>query len=518
MDPNNRLVTLVGPPGVGKTCLSQAIAYELLEKFPDGTFFIPLASLLDSKLLVPMILKSIGIVKHKSISPQQQLIQAFTQKHSLLILDNIDHLIKNTNSLVHQLLSACPHLKIIITSREILHLAGERIILVPGLEIPSESQLLSKDINSVSQVSSIKLFAERATYARPGFSINTHNINTVAAICRQLDGLPLAIELLAACIDLMTPQELISHMNGQFVLHVRSQHHLSTHQDTLFQAINWSYDWLTSQEKRLFTCLSVFRGGFTLAMVEECLSDIYTHAEITDITASMFAKSLIQREMDLSGKPRFHILTILQQFITERLADNEDLNIARQNHLRFFHQFAESAYRQIHEPDQVLWLDKITLEQDNLRAALDLCLKNINAHIAIPILIVLGWLWFLRGNYSEMFYWFGEIDAMIDVNRRSVEYTELLILIARAKLLIGEYDQARNMLKESLDIASKLGKTADVALADALSLLGLMIATSNGQITRANFLVEQCLGLHKKIVIYMEWLWICLSSVASPAR
>ena len=163
------------------------------------------------------------------------------------------------------------------------------------------------------------------------------------------------------------------------------------------------------------------------------------------------------------------------------------------------HHFAESAYSQIHGPDQVLWLDKIALEQDNLRAALEFCLVIKNPQVSIPILTVLYWLWFLRGNYSELFYWFGEIESLMVGNHRSVEFAQLLILNANLKLLAGEHDQARNLLKKSLDIGSKLGKTGDIVVADALSLLSLMIATINGQVTKANFLVEQCLDLHRKI-------------------
>ena len=498
-DSNVRLVTLAGPPGVGKTHLSQGIAHAIHQQFPEGVFFVSLASIKGENLIAATILKSLGMKGPTTKSSLESLIHAVADKQTLLILDNIEHLIKPASKLIYKLLMACPRLKILATSREVLRLNGEQVYPVLPLEIPTELQLKSLDINTASQFSALALFTERARAVQPTFSLNQENLQAVVKICEQLDGLPLAIELLATRIKLMTPQVLLSHMNRQFILTVKAPRPFPPHQETLSLAIQRSYDLLTASEKRLLTLLSVFSGGVSLSMIERTFSAIFQPDELNDLITSLLDKSLLQSKSGLLAEHRLSMFNTINLFATEQLANSGDFATARQCHFHYFHNMAETAYREIHHSDQLKWISQIDIEQDNFKAALEYALSINNLPASIIILNTLGWLWFLSGNYSELVTWFEKNNSRMVGNYSTEQYAALLNLIAQSMIYMGEPDRARSLLKDSLVIAARLGENNDDVIADAMSLFGFIMSVASGRMPKARFFIEQALTLHQKI-------------------
>ena len=241
----------------------------------------------------------------------------------LIVLDNVEHLVDETATLVSDLLLACPRLKILTTSREALRIPGEWLYSVPTLSTPAETQLQAIDMETVSQYAALTLFAERARAVHSDFALNAENIEAVANICTQLDGLPLAIELIAARIRLMSPQALLERLSDQFTLHADGMRAVSARQKTLYGAIAWSYDLLSREEQNLFVRLSVFSGGFTLDAAETIFSRIITNKSVSDLIASLLDKSLLQHTLnhEASGEPRFNMLVTIQQFALDRYAE-----------------------------------------------------------------------------------------------------------------------------------------------------------------------------------------------------
>lgn len=470
-DENIRLVTLIGPPGVGKTRLSHEVARQILPKFNDGVYYVALATLDLPNLLALTILQSLDFDDVHTQVPTERLKYKIADKEMLLVLDNVEHLIETTGILVHELLQACPNLKILITSREVLRVAGERVYPVPPLRIPSESQIPSLDIDTALQYGAVRLFAERARAVQPSFSLNLNNMQEIIAICTRLDGLPLAIELLAAHINLFSTHTLLSRLNHQYVLHTPGGRSLSPHQKTLYQAIDWSYSLLTPDEKWIFSYLSSFAGGFTLEAIERSFSDTPYPSEIADITASLVEKSLIQRTVDKYGKVRLYLLTIVQQFAAEQLDKSGETTTAQKRHLDYFLGFCSTIIREIHGSDQASWINRLEVEQDNLRAALNLSISEGQTLAALILLTVLGWLSIMRGYYSEIFCWFDEVQALPDINDYPREYAELLVLVGRVKGILGDDDDSRTIFKQSLDIGRNLGLQGESIVKDVLSQL-----------------------------------------------
>src|SRR6185503_12191144 len=291
-NPKVRLVTLIGPPGIGKTRLSIETARAALSDFPDGVFFVALAPLEDPNLIASAVAQALGYVGARNISTTEQLKEGMGDKQMLLVLDNCEHLIENVASLAVELLSACPQLKIIATSRESLRIPGEWLYAVPAFDLPTERSSL--DVESASNYPALTLFAERARAVRSDFSLNADNIETIAAICARLDGLPLVIELIAARMRLMTPQALLARLSRQFVLTADGMRAASERQKTLYNAIDWSYKLLPPKEQKLFVYLSVFSGGFTLEAVEAMFSRRMTEKSLPNLIALLLDKSLLK--------------------------------------------------------------------------------------------------------------------------------------------------------------------------------------------------------------------------------
>jgi len=265
----DRLVTLTGPGGVGKTRLSIEAARMVQAEFQDGTFFVGLAVLNDPSLIARTIVQALGFVDARNLPAGKQLLEGIDSRRMLLVLDNCEHLIEG----VTVLLSTCPHIKIIATSRESLRIPGEWLYTVPTLGILEENVPL--DLETASKSPVLMLFAERARAVRSDFVLTTDNVRTVSRICMQLDGLPLAIELIGARIRLMPPRALLERLSSQFILNADGIRSTAERQKTLNNAIRWSYNLLLEEEQKLFAYLSVISGGFTLDIVEAMFSPTF---------------------------------------------------------------------------------------------------------------------------------------------------------------------------------------------------------------------------------------------------
>ena len=290
-----RLVTLVGPPGIGKTRLSIESARAALPDFPDGVFFVPLASLDDPNLIPSAMAQALGYVGARNLSTTEQLKEGIGDKNILLVLDNCEHLIEVVASLTSDLLSACSHLKILATSRESLRILGEWLYAIPAFDLPTEGSSLA--VENVSKSPALMLFAERA----------------------RLDGLPLVIELIAARIRLMTPHALLERLSAQFVLTADGMRAASERQKTLRNAIDWSYGLLPPEEQKLFAYLSVFSGGFTLDTVEAMFSQFSMNKPVPNLIASLLDKSLLQPDTAERTETRYTMLMTIQEFARTRL-------------------------------------------------------------------------------------------------------------------------------------------------------------------------------------------------------
>jgi predicted ATPase/transcriptional regulator with XRE-family HTH domain len=463
-DPGTRLVTLMGPPGIGKTRLSVEVARQVLSDFPDGVFFIALAPLDDPNRVAQTVVQTLGFVEMGRKPPFERLKDGIGDKHMLLVLDNLEHLIEDAATLVGQLLVNCPRLKILTTSREALRVPGEWLYPVPVLNIPTTAQLQSIDVEMAMQFAALTLFAERARALRPDFVLNADNIQAVANICAQLDGLPLAIELIAARIRLMSPQALLERLSSQFTLYADGMRAVSARQKTLHNAIAWSYDLLADEEQKLFAHLSVFIGGFTLDAAESVYSRTSSTKTVPDLIASLLDKSLFQRTFQASGEPRFTMLVTIQQFARDQLRCMGDETEIQNRHLAHFVDFAERANQEMHGPDQFRWLDRLEVEHDNLRAAWDYAIES-DAEVALRLASALLDFWSMRGNPSEGRQWSAQLLERTNEWGQTVRRARLLGVAGW--LAYHQYDLvwARQLLEEALSIARTSGDEKEITLA-----------------------------------------------------
>jgi predicted ATPase/DNA-binding XRE family transcriptional regulator len=394
----NRLVTLTGAGGIGKTRLSIEAARVALAEFPDGVFFVALAPLTDPNLIARTVIQALGFVEVGNLPAEQQLREGIGSKRMLLVLDNCEHLIDAVAALASDLLSTCPHIKIIATSRESLRIPGEWLYAVPALGIMPEKDT-PLDWETASKSPMLILFAERARAVRSDFVLTAENVKIVSTICMQLDGLPLAIELIAARMHLMSPQALLDRWSGQFILNADGMRSTSERQKTLNNAIRWSYSLLTGDEQKLFAYLSMFSSGFTLDAAEAMFSQIFNGKSISNLVASLFDKSLLQRALEREA--RYTMLVTIQEFARERLLEMGEETEVRDRHLTYFCELAKQARPGLRGAGQLAWLDRLDDEYGNIRAALNWAQESGAIAEGLRLAADLEWFWLWRTHLQE---------------------------------------------------------------------------------------------------------------------
>ncbi|MDP8908195.1 MAG: AAA family ATPase, partial [Chloroflexota bacterium] len=390
-----RLVTLTGPGGVGKTRLALRVAEDLAD-FPDGIWFVALAPVRDPTLVAPTIAQALG-VRQVAEQPVEQGIAAFlSDRSTLLILDNFEHVL-DAGPLVVTLLSTCPSLTVLATSRAVLRISGEHVFAVPPLAMPDTERRAPLD--QLLAAEAIRLFAERAAASASDFAITADNAQVVGAICRRLDGLPLAIELAAARVNSLSPTLLLGRLDEQLRLLTGGPRDQPPRLRSMRDAIAWSYDLLDSEEQVLFRRLAVFVGGWTLEAAE-VVAATSADTSLLDTLASLIGKSLVRQEPAADGTSRYTMLETVREFALERLAESGEEAAIRQRHAEVFAALAEQAEMLLFTGN-ARWIKRLTLDHANPRAALAWAIEHGATETALRLVGALMPFWFLRGEFAE---------------------------------------------------------------------------------------------------------------------
>ena len=484
-----RLVTLTGAGGVGKTRLALEVANEAASGFPDGVAFVALAPIADSDLLVPTIGQALGL-REAGGRPVRELVYGYLrEKHLLLVLDNLEHLLEAAPE-VATLLTSSPLLKILATSRAPLRLRGEREYPVAPLTAPDPA--LTPDVETVFEAPAAGLFVERALDANPSFSLTQKNAATVAAICWRLGGLPLALELAAARVRFLGPTELLSHLDQ--ALEAGGARDLPERQRTMRATLDWSYELLSEPEQSLFRRLSVFSGGWTLEAAEAVGAGGDVPREgVLGLLGSLVEQSLVVATPGTDGDGiRYRLLEPVRQYALERLEHSGEGVDARRRHAQFFLALAEAARPQVRGRDQVLWLGRLEREHDNLRVALTWAISVGEAEIAARLGWALEVFWWIRGYQHEGRRWMEQVLVMRDQLSLLLQTRAVMAAMTTA---YGEADDAavERYAAELMDLLRRLGSDP---YAEAFARAGLgLVAIKRGDYRRAAAHLEEALPL-----------------------
>ncbi len=481
---NVRLVTLLGPGGVGKTSLSIKIADAILQHFIGGVCFVSLASILDPMLVLPTIAQGLGMQESGPQSIIEQMQSALRDTSFLLILDNFEQIIAAA-PLIEELLLACPGLKVLATSRTVLHLRAENEYLITPLETPDPSQI--DEPESLMQYPAIALFVQRAQSIMPSFQLTPNNAQAVARICTRLDGLPLAIELAAARIKLLSPQVLLPRLTQDFQLLQNDVHNVPGRQHGLHETIQWSYDLLDEQEQWFFRHLSVFSGGCTLEVADILLSNEQT-SDSLNIIASLIDKSLLQRDEQESEIPRFVMLETIREYGLHRLQAQGEREESLNAHANYFLALVEEAKAYLNGIQQVMWLTRLEQEKENLRAALTWLIRQKKTEQALRFCEAFGKFCGLRGYWGEEQHWLQAVLILAwPLEARAIR-AKVLRRAGHLAYRLRNLVLARELFEESVTLSRIQDDKQN--LAGALVGLGWVVYRQNDLATASTLLRE----------------------------
>jgi predicted ATPase/DNA-binding SARP family transcriptional activator len=464
------LVTISGVGGIGKTRLAIEAARRLTGEFAHGVVFVELSSLLEPELVVPAIARAFGVAAQDA-----ELVDAIgwrvARRSLLVVLDNLEHLLSAAPT-VASLFSAAPRVKVLVTSRAVLHVSGEHEVPLAPLEVP----VARAELDAVRAVSSVTLFVQRSRAAGvPDFELTPQNVEAVAEICRRLDGLPLAIELAAARAKLLSPEAMLARPGRRLELLAVGARDAPARQQTLRATIDWSFELLDDHERRLFSRLAVFAGGWTLEAAEAVCG-----APVIETLSSLVDKSLVFRTG--VADDRFTMLDVIYEYALEQLDARGETDELRRRHSAFFGDLALAAEPELEGEHAAAWLERLERDHENLRAALDWSVEREDAEWHLRVAVALCRYWYVRGRVAEGARRLAAALARIPVDSSPLR-ANALRRRAVLELRAGASDEAVRCLEESLEIAHALGDRR----ATATALLSLAGALANaGELERAS--------------------------------
>jgi predicted ATPase len=486
------LVTLTGPAGTGKSRLGIQIALDLRDQFSDGVFMVGLENIRDPELVIPTIAKTLNITETTSGLTLFELLKAqLNQKQMLLLLDNFEQILGAAPE-VANLLEACPSTKILVTSRAPLHLRAEKELLIPPLKVPPHKE--TYDLEPLSQYSAVELFIQRCQAVKADFQVTNDNAPAIAEICQQLDGLPLAIELAAARIKLMSPKVLLSRLGHRFEILRGGTIDLPERQQTMYSAIDWSYSLLEENEKRLLQHLSVFRGGWTLdAAISLCDAACMDEQKIMESLEMLVDNNLIRLPDETSSEPRLRMLESIREFAYKRLQESGESEAIHQAHAEYFASMAQKAEKEKYgSREQLNWRLRLEAELDNMRSAMDWALDKKQYACELRIATGLWRFWWTHGYWREGIHW---IELGLAGNGSVPGEVKAKALTRMGWMLnkVGYSTRGIESLKEAVALWRQLDDQAGLALALS-NLGGVMVSFDSSQ---AITVLEEALKIRK---------------------
>jgi non-specific serine/threonine protein kinase len=495
---DSHLVTLTGPGGSGKTRLALQAAGQLIHVYPNGVWWIDLVSLEDPSLVPQTVARVMNVSETGNETVLSALMVHLQDKLSLLVLDNCEHLIEACAEFADSLLHTCPGVRILATSQEGLGIDGESVFQVPTLSVPSKQTEL--EIKDLGKFEAIQLFTKRAEAARPEFRLTDENSSGVVHICCQLDGIPLAIELAAARVKMLTVSQIVDRLDDRFHLLTSGRRTALPHHQTLRAMIDWSYGLLDEAERTLFHRLATFVGGWTLEAAEKVCSDGRLDAsDVLDLLTQLEEKSIVSVDRRRGLDLRYRFLETIRQYAQEKLFETGETDKLKDHHLEYFLELAENANLNLEGPDQAIWLDRLEADHDNLRAALEWSLsRDDGTGLSLRLAVPLGEFWKVRGFIKE-----GRDRLKIVLNSPGAnvitnERGYLLEEAATLAYLQSDYSACRSLWQESLSIFQRIGPEG--RRGEAIVLTGLAnTAMEVGDYEIAPRLFKQALAILREV-------------------
>ena len=527
-----RLLTLTGPGGTGKTRLALEVAHRQLPSFPDGVWFVDLSAITDPSVVLTEIAVALDLTRDPGASVFECLEQDLHDKTLLLVLDNFEQVLDAAMAIEH-LLSHAPAMKVMVTSRSVLSVYGEREYPVPPLQLPEPRPQPS--IEALSHSEAVALFVERARAVRPDFMVNAENAEAIAEICSRVDGLPLAIELAAVRVNVLTPQAMLPRLDERLSLLTSGPRSLPERQRTLRGAIDWSYQLLDEPERKLFARLATFWGGGSLEAIEAvCDSDL--GAPVLDVLSTLVDDSLLRRMETRDGEVRFQMLETIREFAMERLGEEPDAAAVADRHARHYLSLAVQAEEHLVGDEQKSWLDRFDREHDNIRSALKWAVRSGNVETGQEAAGAIWRFWHQRGHLMEgrkklehlldasegqggtearfkaltgaggLAYWQNDYAATERYYTEALAIArelgsqraiaEALYNLSYSDRIGGNEEAGFAKLREVLEIARSIGDRQ--LTADSLQLLGNQ-ALRQGEPKEGLAMVEEALGIYREL-------------------
>jgi predicted ATPase len=444
----NRLVTLTGPGGTGKTRLAFAVGEQVLDSFRDGTYAVHLSSLEDPMLVASTIAQALGLREHGAIPIQETIEDYLAAKEVLLILDNFEHLIEAA-PIVAELLQAAPHIKILVTSRTPLRVRGEQAYAVPPMALPDPGRV--EPLGTLMRYEAVDLFVQRARSAIPSFSLTAETAGVIAEICHRLDGLPLPIELAAARIRMMSPEQILTRLDAALSFLKGGARDLPQRQRTLRDAISWSYDLLDPPHRAFFARLGVFAGGFDLAAVDDVTgADTDLDIDSLDAVEVMLDASLVRRTSSSAGDVRLRLLHTVREFAVDRLRDAGEDTQTRDRHAKWALRLAEDAAPRFTTGSEVP--GRMELEHDNVRSALRWMVDSGDANGAMRLGAAMWRFWQLRSHLAEGRRWLTEIVAMDSGAEPTLVKGRAVMALGSIAYWQNDFEDTRSLYREALGL------------------------------------------------------------------